>query len=148
MGYLNDDRTHGKRCETLVKRTLEDTFGELTQDPERYASFDFFNDNYFVEHKQRNLTFGRYDSLMFEYSKYKTYLAKKKENPSLRFFIVWSLTDGKYVWEFEDQFRGDDAVFMTDADMSVNRGTHVQNSTVVKVFNEYISKLDEFYVYI
>lgn len=146
MGYIRDDLKHGKRCETSVKRTLEEMFGKLTQDPDQFASFDFFNENYFVEHKQRNLTFGKYDSLMFEYSKYKKYLAKKRENPHLRFFIVWSLNDGMYVWEFEEQFRGDDAVFVTDADMRVDRGSHIQNSTVVKVFNEYISKFREFYL--
>ena len=145
MTYIRDDLKHGKRAEIKVQKILEDVFGKLIHDPDPYASFDFYNDKYFVEHKQRNTTFGKYDSLMFEYKKYQDYLDKRKENPRLRFFIVWSLKDGRYIWEFQDQFRGDEAVFYT-SNMKIDRGDHLQKSEVVKVFNEEISKFNEFYL--
>lgn len=146
MTYIRDDLKKGKRAETKVQKPLEDMFGKLTQDPDPYASFDFYNDNYLVEHKQRtHTTFKKYDSLMFEYHKYQTYLERRKENPRLRFFIVWSLKDGRYIWEFQDQFRGDDAVFYT-SNMKIDRGDHLQKSEVVKVFNEEISNFNEFYL--
>lgn len=141
MGKIADDRKFGKNAETHVKSVLETKFGELTQDPERYASFDFYNDDFYVEHKQRNIPFGKYDSLMFERSKYDKYMTLKGQGK--RFFIVWSLTNGRYVWEFQDQFRGDDAVFYDEV-KSINRSTYTQVSSVVHVFNEYIQNFDEF----
>jgi len=141
MGKIADDRKFGKNAETHVKSVLETKFGDLTQDPERYASFDFYNDDFYVEHKQRNIPFGKYDSLMFERSKYDKYMTLKDQGK--RFFIVWSLTNGRYVWEFQDQFRGDDAVFYDEV-KSINRSTYTQVSSVVHVFNEYIENFDEF----
>lgn len=141
MGKIADDRKFGKRAETLVKSFLEDKFGDLTQDPERYASFDFYNDDFYVEHKQRNIPFGRFDSLLLERSKYDKYLKYKKQGK--RCFIVWSLTNGRYVWEFEEQFRGDDAVFYDEV-KHINRRTYTQVSNVINVFNEYIQNFDEF----
>ncbi len=143
MGKIADDRKFGKRAETLVKGVLETKFGELTQDPHRYASFDFFNDDFYVEHKQRNIPFGRFDSLMLERSKYDKYLKYKEQGK--RCFIVWSLTNGRYVWEFQDQFIGDDAVFYEQV-KSINRSSYTQVSDVINVFNEYIENFDKFII--
>ena len=141
MGRIRDDLKYGKKAEAIVKPILETKFGELTQDPNPYANFDFFNEKYCVEHKQRNIPFGRYDSLMFDSVKYKKYLKLRQEGK--RCFIVWSLSTGKYIWEFEDQFRGDDAVFHEQV-KSINRVTHTQVTDVVCVFNEFIKPFSEF----
>ena len=78
---------------------------------------------------------------MFDSVKYKKFLKLRQEGK--RCFIVWSLSTGKYIWEFEDQFRGDDAVFHEQV-KSINRVTHTQVTDVVCVFNEFIKPFSEF----
>ena len=139
MGKIRDDLKHGKRAERRVHKILETKFGELTHDPDQFANFDFYNDKFCVEHKQRNINHDQYGDLFLERAKYDKYLKLREEGK--RCFIVWSCLDGMYVWEFEDQFRGDDAVFYDETER-INRKTHIQSSVVSHVFIEYIKKFD------
>ena len=144
MRDIKDDLKFGKNAEKEVKPILEDVFGKLNE-TDSFNNFDFSNDNYYVEHKQRNIPFGQYDSLYFDKVKYNRYIELKKENAQLRCFIVWSCLNGRYVWEFKDQFNGNDACFYTYTQKNQDRGKgYLQNTEMVNVFNEYIIKLEDF----
>ena len=139
MGKLRDDLKRGKQAERQVHRILETKFGKLIHDPNQFANFDFYNERFSVEHKDRNINHDQYGDLYMERAKYDKYL--KLRERGIRCFIVWSCLDGKYVWEFEDQFRGDDAVFV-DRVEHIDRGTHIQSSVVTHVECAYMKKFD------
>lgn len=144
MRNIKEDLKFGKNAEKIVKPILDDVFGELIA-TDNFNNFDFSNDKYFVEHKQRNIPFGQYDSLYFDKVKYNRYLELKKENPNIRCFIIWSCINGRYVWEFKDQFNGNDACFYMYTQKNQDRGKgYLQNTEMVSVFNEYITKLEDF----
>ena len=77
MRDIKVDLKYGKKNEKIVKPILDKVFGELTQDKNQFANFDFFNDKYHVEHKQRNIK-GKYVDLYFDKVKYDKYKESKK----------------------------------------------------------------------
>jgi hypothetical protein len=129
---IKEDIEFGKKAEKVVKPILEEIFGKLI-DGETYDNFDFHNDKYFVEHKQRNVNFGRYNGLMFDKVKYNKYLQLKKENPKLRFFICWSCKNGKYIWEFTDDEKQYETFKQTR-----DRGMGIKTTDMINVKNKYI----------
>ena len=66
MGKNKDDLNVGLKAEKTVKPILEKLFGELTKTENQYDNFDFTNYKYYVEHKERFINFGQYDSLYLE----------------------------------------------------------------------------------
>jgi len=135
---LNKDIKFGKKAEKIVKPILENIFGELNNGS-TYDNFDFNNDKYYVEHKQRNVPFGKYNGLFFDLVKYNRYLKLKSENENLRFFIVWSCNNGRYIWEFtEDEIQFDRFTQTRD------RGRGVCDTKMINVFNSHIKPLNEF----
>ncbi len=143
MNKVQRDLKYGKECEKRVKPVLEELFGKLTS-TDKYndkENFDFYNKYYFVEHKQRNIRFGRYDSLYFDKVKYNRYLQLKQQNPDLRFFIVWSCLDDRYMWEFNENKNE----FYEQVN-TFDRGRGYDQSTpMIHVRNEYIEPFNDFY---
>jgi len=135
---IKADIKFGKNAERIVKPILEEIFGEL-QEGETFDNFDFYNDNYYVEHKQRNVEFGRYNGLFFDTVKYNKYLQLKNDNPDLRFFIVWSCRNGRYIWEFSEVEEEFNRFTQTR-----NRGRGVVDTHMINVFNNYIKPFNEF----
>lgn len=140
MGKIKDDLNVGLKAEKTVKPILEKLFGKLTKTKDPYDNFDFYSDKYMVEHKERFINFGQYDSLYLEKCKYEKFLILKEKNPQLRFFAVWTCRNGRYMWEIND----DTTQFYDKYNMKVNRGTHTQSSNVICVRNEYISPFSDY----
>jgi len=141
---LQQDLRNGKKAEIQVKPILEELFGKL-KSTDRYndkENFDFYNKRYFVEHKQRSSTpFGKYDSLFFDKVKYNRYLSLKKQNPKLRFFIVWSCKDDRYMWEFTE----DTKEFYEQVNCFDRGRGGVEATKMIHVKNEYIAPFSDFY---
>ena len=140
---IKNDIAFGKKHEHKVKPTLETLFGELQFNHDTH-NFDFSNDNFYVEHKQRNLTFGRYDSLIFDKVKYDKYQELKTKNKNLQFFVVWSLYNDRYMWEITDN---KEEFYIRDKyDVDRKRWDPTKKQICVK--NEYINKFTDFEVVI
>jgi hypothetical protein len=78
MRDIKVDLAYGKKNEKIVKPILDKVFGELTQDKDKFANFDFFNDEFYVEHKKRSIK-GKYVDLFFDKVKYDKYIELKKK---------------------------------------------------------------------
>ena len=144
---LKEDLKHGLAMELIRQSRLEDMFGTLTKTKNKFNSFDFVSDKFYVEHKERNVRFGQYDSLYFDYVKYENYLRLKKEYPDKRFIIVWTCNGESYFWEFTevDEDINGDVVFYTETKMmDRRRGQGFKPQSLVYVFNENIKPLSEF----
>ncbi len=140
---IRNDIAFGKKHEHKVKPTLETLFGELVFNHDTH-NFDFSNKDFYVEHKQRNLTFGRYDSLIFDKVKYDKYLQLKETNPKMQFFVVWSLNDNRYMWEVT---QNSEEFYIRDKyDVDLKKWRSDKKTVCVK--NEYISKFTDFEVVI
>ena len=142
MGLLKDDLKFGLNAEKGVKPILETLFGKLTKTEDKFNNFDFYNDKYYVEHKQRNIVFGQFDSLIFDKCKYDKYLELKEKNPKLQFFVVWSLRDNRFMWKMNE----DTSQFYIKHEFNVNRGTYTQTTRTICVKNEFIHPFDDFEV--
>ena len=144
---LKADLKHGLNAEMVRKERMDQMFGTLTKTKNKFNSFDFKNDKFYVEHKERSCRYGRYDSLFFDYIKYERYIELKKKEPDKRFIIVWTCMNQSYYWEFTevDEDENGDAVFYTDTQlMDRRRGNGFQPQSLVYVFNENIRPLAEF----
>ena len=76
---LQADLKHGLAMELIRQGRLEEMFGKLRKTKNKFNSFDFVNQRFYIEHKERCVRFGQYDSLYFDYVKYENYLRLKKE---------------------------------------------------------------------
>ena len=144
---LQEDLKHGLNAEMVRKGRMDQMFGTLTKTKNKFNSFDFKNQRFYVEHKERAIQFGRYDSLFFDYIKYERYIELKKEEPDKRFIIVWTCNGQSYYWEFteEDEDENGLAVFYSQLQvMDRRRGQGMKPQSLVYVFNENIKPLSEF----
>ena len=144
---LQEDLKHGLNAEMVRKGRMDQMFGTLTKTKNKFNSFDFRNQRFYVEHKERAIQFGRYDSLFFDYIKYERYIELKKEEPDKRFIIVWTCLGESYFWEFteEDEDKNGLVVFYTETKMmDRRRGQGMKPQSLVYVFNEHIRPLAEF----
>ena len=143
---LKQDLNHGLAKESQRKKGFERYFGCLHK-TDTFDSFDFTNNNFYIEHKERGIPFGRYDSLFFDRIKYDEYLRLKTMEPNKRFIIIWTCLGESFFWEFteKDEDENDDVVFYFDK-MSMDRrkGKGFQTQELVKVFNEHIKPLSQF----
>lgn len=136
-------KVHEKKCmDHLNKINL---FGQLTltdtyNDKE---NFDMFNDNFFIEHKQRNIYGTQFPTLVFDYVKWRRHLELKQHNPKLRFFVIWSCKDDRYIWEL-DESKWDTEIFVKRW-LNQDRGKgYLQDTDVCEVKIQYIQKLSQF----
>ena len=70
MRDIKKDVVYGKKHENKIKPTIDKIFGELTLSEDPFANFDFYNNNYYVEHKKRSIVSDKYGSLYFDKVKY------------------------------------------------------------------------------
>ena len=136
---IKNDIAFGKKHEHKVKPILETWFGELQFNHDTH-NFDFKGDNFYVEHKKRNISFGRYDSLIFDKVKYNKYLELKQTNPKMEFFVVWTLQDNRYMWEITEN---NEEFYLRDK-YDVDRKCWDPTKKQVCVKNEYISPFTDF----
>ena len=60
---------------------------KLTKSTDKYATFDYYNDNTFIELKTRRVKHNTYSTLMFGYNKFKKGLEHIKEGKDVYFFF-------------------------------------------------------------
>tara|TARA_R110000803_G_scaffold65803_1_gene127045 strand:- start:119 stop:574 length:456 start_codon:yes stop_codon:yes gene_type:complete len=141
---LSHDLNHGLAKEKQRQNDFERYFGSLSK-TDTFDSFDFTNKHFYIEHKERSIPFGKYDSLFFDKIKYNEYLRLKQREPHKRFIIIWTCRDTSYFWEFTetDEDENGDVVFYFDK-MSMDRrkGHGFQTQELCKVFNEHIKPLN------
>ena len=144
---LQADLKHGLNAEMVRKARMDEMFGTLSKTKNKFNSFDFTNQRFYVEHKERAIQFGKYDSLFFDTIKYERYIQLKKEEPDKRFVIVWTCRGDSYFWEFseKDEDENGDLIFYTKTKMmDRRRGNGFQPQSLVYVFNEHVKPLAEF----
>jgi len=80
---------------------------KLKEDKNKYAIFDYYNDNTYIELKTRRINHNTYKSLMFGYNKYIKGLEYIKEGKQVYFFF--KCLDGLYYWKLTEDTK--DLVF-------------------------------------
>ena len=146
MRDIKKDVIYGKKHENKIKPTIDKIFGELTLSEDQFANFDFYNNDYYVEHKKRSIVSDKYESLYFDKVKYDKYLELKEENPKLRFFIIWTCFDGSHIWEFQPQVKPcGECCYYETTQRNQDRGKgYLQNTRMINVWNCEIQKLKDF----
>jgi hypothetical protein len=74
---------------------------KLTKSTDKYATFDYYNDNTFIELKTRRVKHNTYSTLMFGYNKFKKGLEHIKEGKDVYFFF--NCLDGVYYWKLTEE---------------------------------------------
>jgi len=146
MNTLKRDLDHGLRAELSRQSTFESYFGPLKKTG-KFDSFDFKNERFFVEHKERDIHFGQFCTLFFDKVKYQEYLRLKQTHPHHRFVIIWTLKGQSYFWEFTENDVDENDLgtwFFTGRQMDRRKGKGMQSQDMVEVFNSAIKPLSEF----
>tara|TARA_R110000782_G_scaffold267936_1_gene363813 strand:+ start:6709 stop:7149 length:441 start_codon:yes stop_codon:yes gene_type:complete len=105
---LAKDLKFGLGSENTSKKYLEYVFGPLTHTEDKFAKFDFYNENFKVELKTRRCKFGQYPDLYFEKGKIHEGVEWLKKNPDGRCFFLWRCIndgwgkEGFYFWEYNE----------------------------------------------
>jgi hypothetical protein len=141
------DLQFGFTNEQKAQPRLELIFGQLynNNNHDKYHPIDFKTDNddihnknrYGVEYKRRRIDFGRYPTLMVNWSK----ILKGREyvERGMKVFYTWECNDDWYCWELnEDEF------------IKATGGTDQRGCSdfvdVAHINNRYISKLNDLIV--
>ena len=103
---LQTDLRQGLGAEKARQSGFEEYFGRLSKTA-KYDSFDFTNDSFYVEHKERNIPFGKYDSLFFDAIKFHEFQRLKTLEPHKRFVIIWTCLGKSFFWEFQENDEDD-----------------------------------------
>jgi len=158
MRNIKTQHKMGKAQELLTlefinsKKTI---FGKLKEDEDQFANLDFISldEKFHVEHKYRpdiDLKNCRYDSLYFDYVKYRRYKELKKEDPEKRFFIIWNCSGTRVIWEFKDygwENKDGECEFYYSKQFNQDRGKgYAQDTTMINVFMEAIEPIEKYFI--
>ena len=156
MRNIKTQHKMGKAQELLTLEFLNSKntiFGKLKEDENKFANFDFvsLDDKFHVEHKYRpdiDLKNCNYDSLYFDYIKYRRYKELKKEDPEKRFFIIWNCSGTRVIWEFKkygwENEKGECEFYFTKQ-FNQDRGNgYAQDTDMVNVFMECIEPIEKY----
>ena len=157
MRNFSKDYKTGKAQEILTLNFLNSKntiFGKLKEDEDPFANFDFVSEDekYHIEHKYRpdiDLNNCRYDSLYFDYVKYKRYKELKKIDPEKRFFICWNCSGTRVMWEFKKygyENENGECEFYFSKQFNQDRGNgRPQDTDMVNVFMEAIEPIEKYF---
>ena len=90
----------GLANERHYKETIGELFedwGELNWSEDKFATFDFTNENLFVELKGRTCYSNTYPTAIVGYNKIREGIKRVKNGKQV--FFLWSFKDGLYFWE-------------------------------------------------
>ena len=114
MPRFQADYEFGKKSEILSLAEISNFFNtDLQIDNDKFAHFDYYNDDYKIELKTRpsihynngDLWYNyskNIDSLYFDYPKLKEYIKNKSNGDLRKYIIVWKLVNKYVYWEFTD----------------------------------------------
>tara|TARA_R110001632_G_scaffold159478_1_gene277682 strand:- start:1259 stop:1732 length:474 start_codon:yes stop_codon:yes gene_type:complete len=143
---LQTDLRQGLGAEKARQSGFEEYFGRLSKTA-TYDSFDFTNDSFYVEHKERNIPFGKYDSLFFDAIKFHEFQRLKTLEPHKRFVIIWTCLGKSFFWEFQENDEDDQGniiYYFENKVIDRRRGQGLQTQGLCKVFNNHIKPLSDF----
>ena len=94
-----NDLLVGNKSENEMITYFSKYFGKLDFTG-KYDSFDFYNDEFYIELKTRNINHNQYPTLFFSENKYYKglYLI---QNHNKRIVFIWRCNDGCYYWELK-----------------------------------------------
>jgi len=134
-----NDLVVGEKSENEMITYFSKFFGKLDF-TNKYDNFDFFNNEFYVELKTRNILHNQYPTLFFSENKfYKGLDLIKKHNK--RIVFIWRCNDGCYFWELKKDNYQEEGFFAIGG--RVDRG----KKEIYNLFNvkcEFIKPLEEF----
>ena len=100
MSIKSRDVCWGISCESLLFESLKDCFSpHLVKSADKYALFDYSDDDFFIEVKSRRNKKDRYPDTMVGYNKIKFFL----DNPGKKSYCVFNFTDGAFYVEINEE---------------------------------------------
>lgn len=98
MNYIKQqDLQFGKQSEDEILPILQNYFDiDLKKSTDKFATFDFYSDKYYIELKSRHNTKDKYDSTMIGYNKIKKCVDKNKT-----YIFCFKFTDGLFYWQYD-----------------------------------------------
>tara|TARA_R110000772_G_scaffold164554_1_gene275987 strand:- start:119 stop:541 length:423 start_codon:yes stop_codon:yes gene_type:complete len=94
-----NDLEVGKKSEESMITKFNSVFGEL-QFTGKFDNFDYYNDDFYVELKTRNIRHNQFQTLFFSDKKYLKGLEFIKLNK--RVVFIWKCKDGCFFWELKN----------------------------------------------
>lgn len=134
-----NDLLVGEKSENEMITYFSKFFGKLDF-TNKYDNFDFYNNEFYVELKTRNIKHNQYPSLFFSEKKFYRGLDLIK-NHNKRIVFIWRCNDGCYYWELTKDNHEEEGFFAIGG--RVDRGKkEIYNLYNVKC--EFIKPLEEF----
>jgi hypothetical protein len=97
-----DDLHFGEKGEDRTQAIIEKFLCiKLNRSSDKYATFDYYNDNTFIELKSRRIKHNTYKTLMFGYNKFKKGLEHIENGKDVYFFF--NCLDGIYYWKLTNE---------------------------------------------
>ena len=94
------DVCFGSSCESDLFQDIKNRFGaDVVKSANKYAVYDFGNDDVFIEVKSRRTPKNRYPDTMIGYNKIRYFL----DNPNKKSYCVFNFTDGAYYVEVNQE---------------------------------------------
>ena len=134
-----NDLVVGEKSENEMITYFSKFFGKLDF-TSKYDNFDFYNDEFYIELKTRNINHNQYPTLYFSESKfYKGLHLVEKHNK--RIVFIWRCNDGCYYWELKKDN------YEQEGFMALGGRTDRGKNEIYNLFNvkcEFIKSLEEF----
>lgn len=133
-----NDLLVGEKSEKDMITNFSKMFGELNF-TKQYDNFDFFNDEFYIELKTRNIKHNQYKTLYF--SEYKYYKGLELLKHNKRIIFIWRCNDGCYFWELKEDNHETEG-FLAQGGRTDRGKREIYNLFNVK--SEFIKPLEEF----
>jgi hypothetical protein len=128
----------GKKSENDMITKFNGVFGEL-KFTGRYDNFDFYNNDFYVELKTRNIKHNQYKTLFF--SEFKFFKGLEFIKLNKRVVFIWRCKNGCFYWELKNDN------YESEGFMAIGGRTDRGKNERYNLFNvkiEFIKPLEEF----
>jgi len=132
------DLRFGFAQEDLKQGQLEKIFGKLNK-TSQYHSFDYFNEDYFIEMKSRKIKHDTYWTIWFENTK--RIKADELRSQGWRTYFTFNLLDGIYIWEYTGEECKEE--YFLEIGGRSDRGKE-EKSLLVNVKTKYLIDINKF----
>ncbi len=134
-----NDIVVGEKSENEMITYFSKFFGKLDF-TNKYDNFDFYNDEFFIELKTRNIKHNQYSTLYFSEKKYYKGL-ELIENHNKRIVFIWRCNDGCYFWELKKDNHEEEGFLALGG--RTDRGKD-ERYNLFNVKSEFIKPLEDF----
>ena len=97
------DLKFGFNNEKIILQLLQsiDKFKDIKKTENHYDTFDFYNDNVYIELKSRRIHYGQYPDIMISKNKIDEGLEHTKNGKEV--FILWKCLNGTFGWKVNEE---------------------------------------------